>query len=310
MDNINRREFIKNLTKVGGVFLGYSMMPGNLTPLKNILNKIDNTKTDLAVVRFSNPETITRKAIELLGGMNKFVSKNDIVVIKPNIGWDRTPEQAANTNPIVVETLIKMSFDAGAKKVKVFDRTCNHPRRCYINSGIEEIAKKAGAEVFNIENKNFVKVNIKGTKLKNWPIYRDILECNTLINVPIAKHHSSAILTVSMKNWMGVIGGNRGMFHLDLHRYIADLSTAIKPKLIVVDAVRILVKNGPSGGNLEDVKTLNTVIAGTNPVATDSYTATLFGKKGEDIDYIKYAYQLELGEMDMNKLNITHANLK
>lgn len=305
MNSVTRREFLK-IMGTGSFFIG--TIPIRNYPL--FLTKLDNKKVDLAVARFSNPETLTRKAVESLGGMKKFVSKNNVVVIKPNIGWDRVPEQAANTNPSVVETLIKMCFDAGAKKVKVFDRTCNDPRRSYVNSGIEKIAKENGAEVFNIEDKKFVKVNINGKALKSWTIYKDVLECDTLINVPVAKHHSSAILTLSMKNWMGVIGGNRGRFHLDLHRYIADLSLAIKPKLIIIDAVRVLVRNGPTGGNLEDVKQLNTVIAATDPVAADSYAATLFGKRGEDIDYIKYAHKLGLGEIKVNKLNISYADLK
>ncbi|OGS18092.1 MAG: hypothetical protein A3J83_05565 [Elusimicrobia bacterium RIFOXYA2_FULL_40_6] len=271
-----------------------------------------NLKTpDIAVVVSNDPEKNTRKAVELLGGMKKFVKQGDVVVVKPNIGWDRKPEFGANTNPVVVATLVKLAYEAGAKKVKVFDRSCDNARRCYASSGIEKAARDAGAEVKFIEDStNYVDTVINGVSLKNWPVSKDILECDCFINVPVAKQHGSSKFTLSMKNLMGVLGGNRGSFHVgNLHRWIADLAATIKPKLVVIDAMRVLFKSGPTGGNLEDVWQKNTIIASPNPVSADSYACSLFNRKGENIDHIKFAYEMGLGEMDISKLKVHEINL-
>ena len=262
-------------------------------------------KPDLAVVHCGKPETATRAAVEALGGMKAFISKGDIVVIKPNIGWDRTPDQAADTNPWVVATLVQMCIEAGAKKVKVFDRTCNDPRRCYVQSGIEPQAAKAGAEVSHIDDRKFKEVAIpKGEAIKSWPLYRDILEADKIINVPIAKHHSLSGLTLSFKNWMGVMGGSRGRIHQNVNESLVDLATVIRPTLVVLDAVRILTANGPQGGNLKDVRAMDTIIAGVDQVAVDAYGATLFGMKGSDLGVVAAAHRRGMGTMDMEKLVI------
>lgn len=316
MNKISRREFFTKSAKLALWLVGSQIWLPFLTQRSfarsGVPEKASPSWPDLAVVKFGAPEAITRKAVGLLGGMQRFVSKGDIVVVKPNIAFDREPEQAATTNPEVVAAVVKMAYEAGAKSVKVFDRPCNNPRRCYTRSGIEKAARDAGASVYHIENSSeYVKTKINGVSLKKWPIHRDVLECDCLINVPIAKHHGSAELTLSMKNLMGVVGGKRARFHIGhLHRWIADLSTTIKPRLIVIDAVRILTDHGPTGGDLADVRRLDTVIASVDPVAADSYAATLFGKKGEDIDHIRYAYELKLGEIDMDKLRIAKVTLK
>lgn len=310
---ISRREFLKTACKLGVVLAITQVFDEkHIPPLFSAEKKSSlSKKPDLVVVKNSDPETLVRKSIELLGGMKNFVSQGDIVVIKPNIGFDRVPELACETNPIVVGTLVKMAYEAGAKKVKVFDHTCGHPTYCYSNSGIEEAARKAGAEVKHVGENSFVKTSIpRGIDLKEWPIHRDVLECDCLINVPIAKTHSLAELSLGIKNWLGVAGGNRGLFHIQLDRWLADLATIMKPKLTVLDAVRIRFRHGPSGGRLEDVKKLDTVIASTDPVAIDSYGATLFNQKGEDIGHIKNAYELGLGEIDLRKVKIKEISLK
>lgn len=259
---------------------------------------------DLAVVTGPSPATITRTAIDLLGGMKKFVSRGDIVIVKPNMAWDRTPEQAANTNPEVVAAVVKMCFEAGARKVKVFDRPVNDPRRCYVQSGIAEAARGLGADVDFMEERRFRDMNIKGNVLKTWPLYADLFEADKIINIPVAKHHGLATLTMSMKNWMGVMGGTRNKIHQRLDESLVDLSLTIKPTLTVLDAVRILTGNGPQGGSLVDVKKTDTVIAGVDQVAIDSYGATLFGKKGSDLGYVRLGEQAGLGRMDLNRLAI------
>lgn len=295
---MDRREFLKNAgTTLGGLAAADALAPRLLAA--------PAARPDLVVVHGASPDRIVRAAVEALGGIRRFIAKGDVVVVKPNIGWDRTPEQAACTNPEVVGTLVKLCFEAGAAKVKVFDRTCNDPRRCYVQSGIEAAAKAAGAEVSHIDERKFREVKIpRGVAIQSWPIYADVLEADKLINVPIAKHHGLGRLTLSLKNWMGVMGENRGRIHQRLDETLVDLATVIKPCLTVLDAVRILTAHGPQGGNLADVKRLDTVVAGTDQVAIDAYGATLFGLTGADLGYVREGARRGLGVMDLGRLSI------
>jgi uncharacterized protein (DUF362 family) len=260
-------------------------------------------RPDLAVATGQSPAAITRAAIDALGGMSKFVSSGDVVVVKPNIGWDRLPEYAATTNPEVVATIVQMCFEAGAKRVKVFDNPVNDARRCYTQSGIAAAAKKAGADVSYVDSRKFSERIINGQVLKQWPLYDEVF-ADKIINVPIAKHHGLSKLTLAMKNWMGIMGGSRGKIHQRIDESLVDISRVMNPALTILDAVRILTRNGPQGGNLRDVKKLNTVIASTDQVAVDSYGATLFGMKGRDLGYVRLAAKSGLGVMDLSKMRI------
>lgn len=295
---MNRREFLR-FTAATGIGL---TVPGTLDILSEgaFASKIP----DIVVAQGASPSKITIAAIDAIGGMRKFISGGDIVVVKPNIGFDRTPEYAANTSPEVVSTVVRLCYEAGAKKVKVFDRTVNDARRCYIQSGIADAAKKVGAEVSHIDDRKFKEIKINGQVLKSWPLYIEIFEADKVINIPVAKHHSLAKLTMAMKNWMGIMGGFRRQIHQRLNESLADIATVIKPTLTILDAVRILVANGPQGGSLEDVKKMDTVIVGVDQVAIDSYGAALFGLKGSDLGYVRISAQSGLGEMDISKLTV------
>jgi uncharacterized protein (DUF362 family) len=295
---MDRREFIK-ITALTGAGLS---IPDGLSRLVEAAET--STRPDLVVAHGASPEQIVKAALEAMGGIKNFISRGDIVVIKPNMGWDRIPEQAGNTNPEVVATVVKLCFEAGAKKVKVFDRPVNDPRRCYVQSGIAPAVKALGAEADYVDERKFKDMAINGQALKSWPLYSDIFEADKVINIPIAKHHGLAKLTLSMKNWMGVMGGSRRQIHQKLDESLVDLSMKIKPTLTILDAVRILTANGPQGGSLEDVKKLDTVIVGVDPVAIDSYGATLFGMKGSDLGYVTIGHKLGLGQMDLNKVKI------
>ncbi len=251
----------------------------------------------LSVATGADPEAITRRAIQELGGMGLFVSRGDKVMIKPNIGWDRVPEQAATTNPFVVATLVTLCLEAGAAKVYVLDNTINDPRRCYVRSGIKEAAEKAGAECPFVEDFNFKKAEVGGELIKQWPVYQPALEVDKIINAPIAKHHSLSRLTVGMKNFYGLMGGRRNQLHQDVHLSIAEMTRFFAPTLTVVDAVRILTANGPSGGSLTDVKQTDTVIASLDPVAADSRAAGLFGIDPAEIRYLTLGQQMGLGSI-------------
>lgn len=265
----------------------------------------------LAVGKGTDYGLLVEKTLASLGGMNAFVRPGDKVVIKPNIGWDRSPEQAANTHPLVVKALVEQALEAGAAKVQVFDRTCNEQRRCYKNSGIEDTLKGLrNSKVFleHVDQRKFVPVDLeRGKSLSRMEIYRDVLEADSYINVPVAKHHGLSRLTLGLKNSMGVIGGNRGRLHFNLGQKLADLATVVRPNLTVIDATRMLLRNGPQGGDLNDVKISNTLIASTDPVAADAYATTLFGLKPEKIASTKAAYDLGLGEMIIDNLQIIEA---
>jgi uncharacterized protein (DUF362 family) len=295
---MDRRTFVKLAALTGA---GLSMPQG----LHRVAEAVESsTRPDLVVVHGASPEKIVKAALDALGGIKKFISRGDIVVIKPNIGWDRTPEQAGNTNPEVVAAVVKLCFEAGARKVKVFDRPVNDPRRCYVQSGIAPAVSALGAEADYVDDRKFKDMAINGQALKSWPLYTDIFEADKVINIPIAKHHGLAKLTMSMKNWMGVMGGSRRQIHQKLDESLVDLSTKIKPTLTILDAVRILIANGPQGGSLADVKKLDTIIVGVDQVAIDSYGATLFGMKGSDLGYVTLGHKMGLGQMDLSKLHI------
>ncbi|HAK88299.1 MAG TPA: cytoplasmic protein [Nitrospiraceae bacterium] len=300
---MNRRKFVKS----AAITIAGLSVPNFIDSLVSDLGASE--RIDLAVARGASPAKITRAAVDAMGGMKKFVSRGDIVVVKPNMAWDRTPEQAGNTNPEVVAEVVKMCFEAGAKKVKVFDRTVNDPRRCYVQSGISDAVKALGADISYVDERKFKEMNVKGEAMKTWPLYTELFEADKVINIPIAKHHSLATLTMSMKNWMGVMGGSRRQIHQRLDESLVDLSGFIKPTLTILDAVRILTANGPQGGNLADVKKLDTVIAGVDQVAVDSLGATLFGMKGSDLGYVKMADKRGLGTMDIAKLKIKKVNI-
>ncbi len=300
---MDRRTFMKLAALTGA---GLSL-PGGLDLLAGAAEAAG--QPDLAVAHGASPEKIVRAAVDALGGIKAFVSRGDVVVVKPNIAWDRIPEQAGTTNPEVVAAVVKLCFEAGAKKVRVFDRPVNDPRRCYVQSGIAPAAGALGADVGFVDERKFKDVDIRGAALKTWPLYKEVFEADKVINVPIAKHHGSAKLTMSMKNWMGVMGGQRRQIHQKLDESLVDLSTKIKPTLTILDAVRILTANGPQGGSLADVKKLDTVIAGVDQVAIDAYGATLFGMKGSDLGYVRIGHERGLGQMDLNKVKIRKINV-
>ena len=297
MSHLTRREMLKMFLAGAGAAL-------TPWPWKTIASATIPSHPDLVISKGTAPGHITEAALQALGGMPRFVSRGDIVLVKPNIGWDRTPELAANTNPEVVATLVRLCLEAGAKKVKVFDHPCEDPRRCYVNSGIMEAAKEAGATVSYMDERRFRTMEIKGEALKTWKVYQEAVEVDKVINVPILKHHSLARLTMGMKNLMGLIGGDRSRIHWHLNQAIVDLNTFFKPTLVVLDAIRILTANGPQGGSLKYVKRLNTVAVGGDSVAIDAVGATLFGLDPEEMEFLHIAAQRGLGRMDLRKVRI------
>lgn len=261
----------------------------------------------LTVARGSSPAAITRAAIDALGGMGKFVKAGNDVIVKPNIcNSHNTFEYASTTNPEVVAELVKLCLQAGATRVRVMDQGFSGTQaEAYKRSGIKDAVEQAGGQMEIMPSSKYVSVDFpNGRSLKSWQVYQDILKADVVINVPIAKHHGSAQVTLAMKNLMGVIL-NRNGIHTALDQRIADLSTVLQPTLNVIDGVRVLTSHGPTGGRLDYVRMDNTVIASHDPVAADGYATQLFFKrKPQDIGYIKYAAEMGLGRYDFDKLYV------
>jgi uncharacterized protein (DUF362 family) len=300
---MNRRSFIKGVAATGlALRFGPPAFASGSAPTTGAAAPAPLPV--LAAVEGESPAAITRAAIALLGGMGKFVGKGDKVVIKPNIGWDRTPEMAACTNPEVVRTLVELVLEAGAKTAVVIDNTTNQAKRCYVRSGIQEAVKQAGGDMLFVDDYRVKKMDLKGEWIKEWEIVQDIVESDVIINVPIAKHHSLCRLTLGAKNWLGATGGARNQFHQSLDKAVVDLSAFFKPQLTVLDAYRILVRNGPQGGRVSDTELRKTVVAGTDPVAVDVFGASLFGVAPNELPYLGMARQRGLGEIDLGKVRL------
>ena len=253
-------------------------------------------------VKGASPYEITRRAVSELGGMKHFVSRGDVVMVKPNIGWNRTVEQGACTHPEVVRAVVEMALAAGAKKVVVMDNTCHKAEDCYQRSGIAEAARRAGAEVRFSDESRLAVHDFKGEVLGRWPVFRDHLEADKFINVPVLKHHGSSGLTMAMKNLYGILGGNRGKLHRDMGENIADLAAGFRSHLVVVDAWRVLVRNGPVGGRLSDVEERRTVIASANIMHADVAAAALFGRDARQVESLQAAAARRMGEIDIARL--------
>lgn len=276
---------------------------------------LENTQTgksvDMVAVMGGEPDAMFKRAISELGGMGKFIKKGYKVVVKPNIGWDKAPELAGNTNPKLVSEIVKQCFAAGAKEVTVFDHTCDDWLKCYKNSGIEAAAKAAGAKVVPAHEESYYKsVSLpNGVTLKSTKIHQAILDCDAWINVPVLKHHGGANLTISMKNYMGIVWDRR-IFHASgLQQCIADVCTySKKPVLNVVDAYRIVKTNGPQGRSASDVVTTKGLFVSQDIVAVDTAATKFFGQVREmpldHVGHLANGQKLKLGTMDIEKLNI------
>ena len=299
----SRRDFIRTTAAAGlGIYASTIFGCGKkaAAELGPRVLRPNGLSEKLAVAKGGGIEQMVRATMKAIGGMEKVVKSGDTVVVKPNIGWASRPEYGACSHPETVAAVVKLCIEAGAAKVKVFDNPCEDRARTYNESGIRKAAETAGAEVPYMDNSRFVDLEIPGAEaLREWPTYRDALECDVLINVPVPKHHGSAGLTLSLKNMMGVAGGNRGKWHQNLDTKIADFYSAAPCDLTVVDAQRIMLRSGPNAGRLEDIETKNTIAVCKDAVAADAYAAReLFGRKPEQILYVKKAHDRSLGDMD------------
>ncbi len=261
---------------------------------------------DLVAVKGGEPDVMFDKGIEALGGMAAFVKKGQKVVVKPNIGWDVSPERAGNTNPKLVRHIIKRCLESGAKEVSVLDHSCDEWKRCYTNRGIETAVKEAGGKIIPANSESYYgEVKVPGGKtLKTAKEHEVILASDVFINVPILKAHSGSVLTASMKNLMGNVWDRRFWHGNDLHQCIADFTTYRKPDLNVIDAYNVMKSNGPRGISVEDVVMMKSMLFSADIVTADAAGAKLFGVKPEDVRHIQIAAEMKVGKIDLEKLNI------
>jgi uncharacterized protein (DUF362 family) len=317
----DRRAFLLRVLRLGGVSaatlgLGGYLATRSRRPREGAARLVDRDhrvadRPDLpemvvAQGASATPAALVGRAVDAMGGMARFVSRGDTVVIKPNVAWDRLPEQAATTNPDAVAEMVRLCKAAGARSIIVTDVTCNDAEACFDRSGIAAAARAAGAEVILPQPRFFTTVDLKGQTLGEWPVLAPFLDADKLINMPIAKHHSLTGVTLGLKNWYGLIGGDRNRLHQRIHESIADLSAFARPTLTVLDAYRVLMRSGPTGGSVDDVEQKNTVIASVDPVAVDAYAA----KAWWDLDiprlrFLQLAEARGVGRADFAALRTT-----
>lgn len=314
--SFNRREALIRILRLAGlsagtVAAGYWLSTRSVRPTEPVLAVVRHDHSvapnpafpDLTVVSGDSARALVQRALQELGGIQRFIARTDVVIVKPNIAWDRTPEQAANTNPEVVAEMVRQCWSAGARQVMVTDVSCNDPLRCFQRSGIADAARAEGAEVLLPDPAKFREVNLGGDLLQDWPVYQPFLEADKIINLPIAKHHSLTGTTLGMKNWYGILGGQRHRLHQNIHESLVDLADFVRPTLTLIDSYRVLVRNGPTGGNLEDVLLKKTVVAGTDPVALDAYVAKAYWNLDPPaLPYLEMAEQRGLGSLHFDKL--------
>lgn len=258
----------------------------------------DSTLPGVVLARNTDHIAALRASLDAIGGIKRFVKPGEKVTIKPNIGWDRTPEQGADTNPVLVGEMVRLCFEAGASDVVVTDISCNYAPRCFLRSGIKEAAENAGAKVILPRDEDMITVDLKGKMLTDWPVLKHFIETDRLINMPIVKNHSLSRCTVGMKNLYGVLGGSRNRLHQQIDQSIVDLAAFFTPTLVVVDATRVMMRGGPTGGSLDDVKIENSVICATDQVAADARAAEFLDMQPDKIGHIVLAQNSGLGTLD------------
>ena len=303
---MDRRDFLKTLAVTGAAFT-LKMQDG-----MEIFAQTNSSHPDLVAVMGGEPDTMFQKAIAEVGGMGTFVKRGQTIVVKPNIAWDKAPELAANTNPILVAEIVRHCVSAGAKDVFVFDNTCDNWRKCYTTSGIEEAAKRAGAKVIPAhQESSYRTISLpQGKSLKSMKVFEVLLDADAWINVPVLKHHGGANLTIAMKNLMGIIWDRRIFHRSNLQQCIADMCTLPqKPILNVVDAYRVLKSNGPQGRTKDDVVLAKGLFMSQDMVAVDTASTMFFNSQIrsmplKDVKHISHGQELKIGTMDIDSLNV------
>jgi len=309
---MERRDFLKTSVALGISALTFNKLSAALTNNEILVE----SAPDMVAVMGGEPAEMLQRALKEMGGIEKYVKKGQQVVIKPNIGWDKKPEFAANTNPDLVGELVKQCLQAGAKKVTVFDHTCDNWQRCYTNSGIKQAVEAAGGIMLPANDSSYYKkISLpRAVQLKKTTIHQALLEADVWFNVPVLKHHGGAKMSIAMKNYMGIVH-DRMFFHShDLQQCIADVCTwQKKPALNIIDAYRCMRKHGPQGRSVSDTSLLKALIVSPNIVAADTAAIGLFNQVEkmniDDVGHIAKGEIAKLGTQQLDKLNIKRIKL-
>ena len=310
---MDRREFLTRVWQTvavaamvgeAGLFNSGCQTEGYLktkTPKPDFEVAVDPKIPKVVLARNEDFAEALRSALDNIGGIERFIKKGERVLLKPNVAWNRVPEQAANTNPILVGEMTRQCKIAGASDIFVTDYGTQNPRQTFARSGIKKAVEHNGGRILYLDDDDFVEDDLKGKFITTWPVLKHIFEVDRLINMPIAKHHGMVSGTASMKNFFGAIGGNRGRLHEQIDQAIVDLAAYFRPTLTVIDATRVLIRNGPAGGSFDDVVICNSVICATDQVAADSRACEFLGKSGPEIGHVVLAAQQGLGKIDYRK---------
>ncbi|TKG97465.1 DUF362 domain-containing protein [Puteibacter caeruleilacunae] len=300
---MSRRDFIIK-TSIAGAIGGAVIGLGKCNPV--MAAGSNNELPDLVAIRGGEPGVMFNKAIEAWGGIHRVVRAGQTVVVKPNIGWNVTPDRAANTNPELVEAIVRACLKANAKEVFVMDHTADVWTKCYKNSGIQQATKDGGGKMVPGNNeRDYKTVKIPMAKrLKTVKVHDLILSTDVLINVPVLKHHVSTKLSLGMKNLMGIVWDRQWWHKNDLHQCIADFSTYIKADLTIIDGYRMMKRNGPMGVSTDDVLLQKALLLGADPLALDVAASKMFGMNPMDVGYIRLSEGLNIGTNDLSTLKI------
>lgn len=266
---------------------------------------ISALKGRMSIVRGSDRTRTLRLAIKVLGGMEVFVKTGDRVLLKVNAAFASPPALSATTHPQIISETARMCFAAGAASVTVTDNPINDPASCFALTGIEQAARSSGAKLILPREHFFKPTTVQGGKLiSNWPLfYEPFRYINKVIGIaPVKDHHRSGA-SLTMKNWYGLLGGRRNIFHQDIHTIIKELAMMVKPSLVILDGTTSMMSNGPTGGSLSDLKRTNTMIAATDQVAADAFGATLLDKAAQDLAFIANAEAAGVGTADYRRLS-------
>jgi len=298
---ITRRESIKKLVKLSGsLALSGSALLSSQNPTPALAG--ETTPSFIVDAQGKTPgytiRDLTRKTFDAVGGIQAFIGRGDVVAIKPNISWARTPNLSATTHPEVLKAVIELCQEAGAKKIKIVDHTIHGARRCFAITGAGAVAKETGANLVVPRSSLMRDMRLNGHRLDVWPVFTPVIEADKLINLPVAKVHGLSELTLGMKNWIGAVGGRRYALHQDIHQTIVDLAQFFKPTVTLIDAIRVMIANGPSGGSLADVAVMNRLILSNDPVAADARAAKIFDYDPEDVGFIRLGKKWQLGLYD------------
>jgi uncharacterized protein (DUF362 family) len=322
IDRLDRREFIKRVGRtslamagaaLGAVYLRDSRESAEYfrehdrapaLRLPSFRVERQSGSPTLAIARGQNPAQLARAALGALGGIESFVGKGDVVLLKPNAAFDRPPSLGATTRPELLGAVALMCREAGASRVLVADNPINQPEGCFFKTGIQQAATEAGAELSLPRPGSFAQLQIDGQVLQTWPFFYEPFETATkVIGIAPCKDHNLCSASMTMKNWYGLLGGRRNQFHQQIHGIIADFPRLIEPTLVILDATRMLMRNGPTGGSLGDVAAGNTLVAGTDMVAVDTVGYTLLGRDPSHLEYLHRAQAAGLGTTRWKELN-------